>query len=233
MLIPSFEDTFEFTLDEVREHLQTDRDFARIASLQTTEAGTLLADSACPLQTYTVILDGSLHAEANDAPGTSGSKDRLRLFILPFTPGAVLSPSLFEGWDNYRLRAATRVTVCELVSDLNLISELCPEVLEAILDSQIRFQQRLYTEHLESHDTIRTRLARLLMRMSQNGQDIIETTHSDLAQRLGTYRETVSNQLASLKATGLINSRYKEIEVLHADGLLALSESWDTLEDLA
>ncbi len=233
MLIPSFDNTFEFTLDDVRERLQTDRDFARIASLQTAEAGTVVADSARPLQNYTVILDGSLHAEANDAPGAFSSKDRQRLFVLPFTPGAVLGPGLFEGWDNYRLRAATRVTVCELVSDLNLISELCPEVLEAILDNQIRFQQDLYTEQLESHDTIRTRLARLLLRLSDNGRDSIETTHSDLAQRLGTYRETVSNQLASLKAMGLIHSRYKEIEVLRADGLMALSENWDILEDLA
>ena len=232
MLIPSFENTFEFTLDDILERLRADRDFARIASLQTAEAGTLVADSARPLQHYTVILAGSLHAEANDAPAASGSKDRQRLFVLPFTPGAVLSPGLFEGWDNYRLRAATRVTVCELVSDLNLISELCPDVLEAILDSQIDFQQHLYTEQLESHDTIRTRLARLLLRLSNNGRNPIETTHSDLAQRLGTYRETVSNQLASLKAMGLINSRYKEIEVVRTDGLMALSENWDILEDL-
>ena len=233
MLIPSFENTFEFTLDDVRERLQTDHDFARIAALQTADAGAVVASSTRPLPNYTVILDGSLHAEANDAPTASGAKDRQRLFVLPFPPGAVLSPSLFEGWDNYQLRAATRVTVCGLVSDLNLISELCPEVLEAILDSQIRFQQHLYTEQLESHDTIRTRLARLLLRMSENGRNTIETTHSDLAQRLGTYRETVSNQLASLKATGLINSRYKEIKVLRADGLMALSENWDILEDLA
>ena len=74
---------------------------------------------------------------------------------------------------------------------------------------------------------IPARLASLLMRLSeeQESDTITGLTHQDLAESVGTYRETATQVLNDMKSQGLIEIGRKRISILDKDALWELSES--------
>lgn len=83
-------------------------------------------------------------------------------------------------------------------------------------------------ERLESmaFKSIPARLASLLLRMSeeQASDEVSGLTHQDLAESVGTYRETATQVLNDLKAQGLIEIGRKRIQLLDKDALFVLAE---------
>lgn len=200
-----------------------DPGFRRFISVRRIEKDSTLANSAHPLKRTLMVLDGRLHLEAYEQERPEERGERCKLFALPFEHGTVLSPSLFEDWKAYDLKVVQSAVVCYLLADMETFGASWPEVLEALLRSQISVQQQMYDEQLEAHEPVRTRLARLLMRESDSGSEPIAMSHRSIAERLGTYRETVSNQLARLKNAGVIDYGYRVIEVQDAEALGILS----------
>ena len=84
-------------------------------------------------------------------------------------------------------------------------------------------------ERLESmaFKGIPARLASLLLRLSEEqGSDTITgLTHQDLAESVGTYRETATQVLNDLKSQGLIDIGRKRITILDPEGLEEVAES--------
>jgi CRP/FNR family transcriptional regulator, cyclic AMP receptor protein len=74
---------------------------------------------------------------------------------------------------------------------------------------------------------IPARLASLLLRLSadQDSDTITGLTHQDLAETIGTYRETATQVLNDLKADGLIEIGRKRITILDADRLRDIAET--------
>lgn len=74
---------------------------------------------------------------------------------------------------------------------------------------------------------IPARLASLLLRLAeeQGNDEIAGLTHQDLAESVGTYRETATQVLNDLKAQGLIEIGRKRIKVLERDRLSEIAES--------
>ena len=74
---------------------------------------------------------------------------------------------------------------------------------------------------------IPARLASLLLRLSeeQGDSEISGLTHQDLAESVGTYRETATQVLNDLKSQGLIEIGRKRIKVLDAARLVEIAES--------
>jgi CRP/FNR family cyclic AMP-dependent transcriptional regulator len=74
---------------------------------------------------------------------------------------------------------------------------------------------------------IPARLASLLLRLSaeQQSLDIAGLTHQDLAESVGTYRETATQVLNDLKAQGLIEIGRKRISILDVERLTEIAES--------
>ena len=74
---------------------------------------------------------------------------------------------------------------------------------------------------------IPARLASLLLRLAaERGVDVITgLTHQDLAETIGTYRETATQVLNDMKAEGLIQIGRKRIDILDPARLQALAES--------
>ena len=74
---------------------------------------------------------------------------------------------------------------------------------------------------------IPARLASLLLRLSadQDSDSITGLTHQDLAETIGTYRETATQVLNDLKADGLIEIGRKRITILDADRLRDIAET--------
>lgn len=74
---------------------------------------------------------------------------------------------------------------------------------------------------------IPARLASLLIRLAneRGANDIIGLTHQDLAETIGTYRETATQVLNDMKAQGLIDIGRKRIEILNMERLAEVASS--------
>lgn len=74
---------------------------------------------------------------------------------------------------------------------------------------------------------IPARLASMLLRLAeeQDSNEITGLTHQDLAESVGTYRETATQVLNDLKAAGYIDIGRKRITVLDSAGLTTVAES--------
>lgn len=210
---------FQCNWDSVTDLCNADAQFRHIVSLRRVHEDRQLASAEKPLQHNVIVLDGRLHLEAFECGQPESKTERRKLFALPFENGTVLGPALFADWSAYDVKAVTPTVVCYLLADLEYIGRNWSDVLEALLRSQISVQQQIYDEQLEAYEPVRTRLARLLMRESSSGHSPISMSHKAIAERLGTYRETVSNQLARLKNAGVIDYGYRVIEVLDVERL--------------
>lgn len=73
---------------------------------------------------------------------------------------------------------------------------------------------------------IPARLASLLLRLAdeQGSLEISGLTHQDLAESVGTYRETATQVLNDLKSQGLIDIGRKRIKILAPDRLFEIAE---------
>ncbi len=72
---------------------------------------------------------------------------------------------------------------------------------------------------------IPARLSSLLLRLAGDSSQISGQTHQDLAEMVGTYRETATQVLNDLKSQGLIEIGRKRIMIRDRAGLIAVAES--------
>jgi CRP/FNR family cyclic AMP-dependent transcriptional regulator len=74
---------------------------------------------------------------------------------------------------------------------------------------------------------IPARLASLLLRLAEERGSLVISglTHQDLAETVGTYRETATQVLNDLKSQGLIDIGRKRITILDQERLQAVAES--------
>lgn len=72
---------------------------------------------------------------------------------------------------------------------------------------------------------IPARLSSLLLRLADEDDIVVGFTHQDLAEMVGTYRETATQVLNDLKSKGLIEIGRKRITIVDHDGLVGVAES--------
>ena len=113
-------------------------------------------------------------------------------------------------------------------SDLERLILSRPQVALRILEVTGK-RLREAEERLENmaFKGIPARLASLLLRLSreQDSNTITGLTHQDLAESVGTYRETATQVLNDLKSQGLIEIGRKRITILDREGLEEVAES--------
>lgn len=74
--------------------------------------------------------------------------------------------------------------------------------------------------------SVPARLASLLVRLAQEEGKVIQGyTHQDLAETVGTYRETATQVLNSFKEKGLIDLGRKRITILDLEGLRSIASA--------
>ena len=74
--------------------------------------------------------------------------------------------------------------------------------------------------------SVATRLASLLLRLNRDGQDTIDgLSHQELAEMIGTYRETVTQTLNQFKASKLVDIQRKSIRILRPEELAAIASN--------
>jgi CRP-like cAMP-binding protein len=113
-------------------------------------------------------------------------------------------------------------------SDLERLILNKPQVALRILEITGR-RLREAEERLENmaFKGIPARLASMLLRLAeeQGSNEITGFTHQDLAESVGTYRETATQVLNDLKAAGYIDIGRKRITILDPEGLATVAES--------
>jgi CRP/FNR family transcriptional regulator, cyclic AMP receptor protein len=154
------------------------------------------------------------------------SSEGRKLIIQTVGPMTFFGEMAVVGQQMYDLfaEAAEECTVCVMRRpDVERLILSKPKValrmLEEIGQRMHDVQKRLSDSAFKS---VPARLASLLLNLSDNGGHAIKgIRHQDLADMLGTYRETVSDSLGELRDEGIIELGRKEISV---DDLEALRE---------
>jgi CRP-like cAMP-binding protein len=122
--------------------------------------------------------------------------------------------------------ATTDCTICVMSrSDLERLILQRPQVALRILEITGR-RLRDAESRLEdlAFKGIPARLSSLLLRLAGDRDRVVGYTHQDLAEMVGTYRETATQVLNDLKNKGLIEIGRKRIMILDREGLMAVAE---------
>jgi len=98
-------------------------------------------------------------------------------------------------------------------------------LLQTYGQRQLQIEQ--YMEDV-AYKTLPQRVASILLELSdmENGE-IAGLSHQNLADRLGTYRETISAILRTFKQDGMVELGYRRINVVDAEGLMDLAGIWE------
>jgi CRP/FNR family cyclic AMP-dependent transcriptional regulator len=94
---------------------------------------------------------------------------------------------------------------------LNLARQIGPR----LVDAERRHEQSAF-------QPVTSRIASLLLKLAGGGKEVSGYTHQEMAERLGVYRETVTNGIAELKQDGLIKVGRKRIALQNIDALRKL-----------
>ena len=159
------------------------------------------------------------------------SPEGKKLVIATLGPGTLFGemPLLGQQLHNTFAEAAEESVICVMSrKDLERLFLSKPMVALRVLDITGRrlrdAEERLKTMAFKG---IPARLASLLLMLAEDndGMEVVGLTHQDLAETVGTYRETATQVLNDLKAQGLIDIGRKRIRILDPEGLLAVAES--------
>jgi CRP/FNR family transcriptional regulator len=123
--------------------------------------------------------------------------------------------------------AATDCVLCVLSRrDFQSLVRRNPDVgLNLLADLGRRLQQREAELESLAFDALPTRLAALLLAEADGCGAVVGLSHQDLADRLATYRETVSQVLGRFRHEGLIAIGPRRIRILDRAGLATYAQS--------
>jgi CRP/FNR family cyclic AMP-dependent transcriptional regulator len=126
-----------------------------------------------------------------------------------------------EAADECLLCVMSRADVERLMRDR---PQVALRIVEALGKRLVQSEQQLEEMAFKS---ISARLASLLLRLSDeaDSDEVSGYTHQELAEMLGTYRETTTQTLNDLRSQGLIQIERKRLILIDKAGLEDVSES--------
>ncbi len=155
-----------------------------------------------------------------------------KLVVATLGPGTIFGEMsiIGQGMHNTFAESIDECVLCVMSrADLERLMREKPKVairfVEVLGDRVTQLESRLEEIAFKS---IPARLASLLLRLADEngeGQEIRGYTHQDLAEVLGTYRETITQTLNDFKAEGMVEISRKRVTILKRDQLELLAES--------
>ena len=121
--------------------------------------------------------------------------------------------------------AITDCTICVMSrNDLERMVLTRPQVGLRILEITGN-RLRETEEQLEAlaFKSIPARLAALLLRRAGDGTEVAGLAHQDLAEMIGTYRETTTQTLNDMKSEGILEIGRRRITILDKEALAAIA----------
>jgi CRP-like cAMP-binding protein len=159
------------------------------------------------------------------------SPEGKKIVVATLGPGAIFGEMSLVGQGMYNTfaEAAEECVLCVMSRpDVERLMREKPQVafriVEALGKRLIETERQLEEVAFKS---ISSRLASLLLRLSDESgsNEVVGYTHQDLAEILGTYRETITQTLNDLRGGGLVQIERKRLIVIDKAGLKAVSES--------
>lgn len=150
-----------------------------------------------------------------------------RLTTAAVEPGTLFGNMAFAGTtmaENFAEAQEDSILCVMSRHDLEMLIREYPSVALRLLDN-LSGRMRELEARLEEGllRDMRSRVAAALLRLREHhASDQIPITHQELADSLGTYRETVSHTLGQLQEDGSVRLGRGRIEVRNAAGLQAL-----------
>ena len=152
------------------------------------------------------------------------TKDDRRFVIATLGPGSMFGEASLLGGQGPDTRAvaleagtvwvmpaqqALEVSSTDALFGFGLMQAMGQRVVEA----ENRLEQMAYS-------TISSRLAALLLELGrEDPAGIVRVTHQELADMLGTWRETISKTLQDFRRRGLVASSRRQLTLLDPEGL--------------
>jgi CRP-like cAMP-binding protein len=154
-----------------------------------------------------------------------------KLVVATLGPGAIFGEMSLvgQGMHNTFAEAVDECLLCVMSrADVERLMKEKPQVafrfVEALGDRVSSLESRL--EEL-AFKSIPARLASLLLKLTVEqggGKEVAGYTHQDLAEMLGTYRETITQTLNDFKAEGMIEIGRKKVVINDLDRLKNLAD---------
>lgn len=188
------------------------------ALLQLPENTELFAEHQ-PCRGFPLVLEGSIRVIKQSANGRE-------LMLYRVKPGGscIISSSCLLGKTQYNARGITETAIKLLVLPLPLFSTLITDNM-AFRD----FVFHLFSERISNlmelveevaFSRLDQRLAKQLISRSDN---VLNITHQQLANELGSVREIVSRLLKGFAAQGLVGLSREQIQILNREKLTLLA----------
>jgi CRP/FNR family cyclic AMP-dependent transcriptional regulator len=157
------------------------------------------------------------------------SPEGRKLIVATLGPRLIFGEMALIGQGMYGCfaEAAEDSLLCVLSrADLQALIRRNPDVALNLLE-ELGERLRAHEADLESlaFRALPARLAALLLHESDPYGAIDGLSHQDLADRLGTYRETVSQLLGRFRSERLIATEPRHIKLIDSDGLRAYAEA--------
>jgi CRP/FNR family transcriptional regulator, cyclic AMP receptor protein len=159
------------------------------------------------------------------------SPEGKKIVIATLGPGAIFGEMSLvgQGMHSSFAEAAEECVLCVMSrADVERLMQERPQValrmVEVLGKRLMQAEQQLEEIAFKG---MPARLASLLLRLaSESGShEVIGYTHQDLAEMLGTYRETMTHTLNNLAASGLIQIERKKLTLIDLTGLEDVAES--------
>ncbi|MCL4835594.1 MAG: Crp/Fnr family transcriptional regulator [Caldilineaceae bacterium] len=202
-----------------------DPTFHRHMRMRTFRRGEVLADTESLQRQMFVLMTGSVHMVCTNNEGR-------RLVIATLEAGAVFGEGALTnpGEPNVFAEAATDGTLWNIpATEARSMTIQYPILGWGMLQTYGRRLQQVENSLEDvAYKKLPERLAALLVELGEETNGTIRgTSHQALADRLGTYRETVSAILRDFKRQSLVTLGYRRIEIVDFDMLKEIAGIWD------
>lgn len=158
------------------------------------------------VQLYRTTRDGRRFVSATLGPGSMFGEDSLLGGEGPDTQAVALEPCTI--WTMPR-QQVLKISSTDAMFGFGLMQAMGQRVVQA----EDRLEQMAYS-------TIASRLAALLLELAETEPSgIVHATHQELADMLGTWRETVSKTLQDFRRLGWVASGRRQLTLLDRDAL--------------
>lgn len=198
--------------------------FDKHITIRQFERGQVVATADDLASRMYVLMDGNINLVCTNNEGR-------RLVIATLESGAVFGEGALDaaGDPNVFAEAAGSVSVWVIPSgEARNMTMQYPILGWGLLQTYgMRLMQVENSLEDVAYKKLPERLASLLVELAQDGNIIKGVSHQALADRLGTYRETVSAILRDFKRQGLVELGYRRIKLTDFELLKEIGGIWD------
>lgn len=199
--------------------------FNKVIASRKLERGAVVATSEEMARNMFVLMSGKVNLVCTNNEGR-------RLVIASLEPGAIFGEGALNVTTDPNVFAEVTETSSVWVipaSEARNLTMQYPILGWGLLQTYgMRLMQVENSLEDVAYKKLPERLAALLVDLDQDGSGVIKgVSHQALADRLGTYRETVSAILRDFKRQGLVELGYRRIKLADAEALRDVAGLWD------